>query len=441
MHRCRCLAVGLGLLCLGHACEAASPIEAGSATASGESETASESTSYATDSSSANEDTGTTANSTCEGSDLPSPFCHRLMSYGSTFDTPEELVPSILLAIARPNDPVLLARLHGETQLVSAYDLSDVRGSSTDRFMGVYTDRFTGDFNGDGVLDIGVFELIVEEPIRLYDGTDLSLLATSPLPPPPQSSSEAPSGAPAGAIDLDGDGRDEIVSIELRYELQTWTVDSGRFVSLGEHPDVASPCPPLRFVPGDFDGDGARDLVVPANAIQCGDGEDLGQIEFTAKLLHGATPVPADVPTFSQPNQAFSTVAADLDGDGRSDLVVADAVGVALMLSTSDGLSIDQQESWVDLGSSLGSHVPPLAGDMDGDGRDDVILCGFGNGEVACRVFWAGNLEGDTFDFPPYVRTDYLEDLNDDGLAEVIVTIVEPYSGVESSIYWSQPSG
>ena len=66
----------------------------------------------------------------------------------------------------------------------------------------------------------------------------------------------------------------------------------------------------------------------------------------------------------------FQPVGGDLDGDGRDEVVVADAAGAVYI---SGGLRGQQR---VDLGAGI--EAPPVLGDLDGDGFLEIVLVGQG---------------------------------------------------------------
>lgn len=382
---------------------------------------------------------GTTGSSSrCTASELPPPFCHVAHSYGSTLDADSEIVPRILLPLVGNQYPArLIIHVEGQYRLVDAMDFSVVHGTSEELDLrGINQRPFVGDFNGDGLPDVGVADF-AHRPVRLYDGADLSVLAIGPEPAMPAHGNEFPSGAPAAAIDADGDGIDEVVTVELGHDIGLWHVRSGTLQPAALYEDIMHPCPGT-FVRGNFDGAGPSDLAIATSASSCWDGLGLEDTSsFTVRLL--PAPVPDSVamlPTAPQPNQSRSVEAGDLDGDGLADLVFVDGQEVSAFRS--DGVQFWPLESVATdaLGMSGAGNLE--LGDVDGDGRSEIAIGAFTNETINDeeRIYWAGEL-GAFHAFPPHMNIEHLVDLNGDGRAEIIATQIFPNAGREVIVYWS----
>jgi hypothetical protein len=131
-----------------------------------------------------------------------------------------------------------------------------------------------------------------------------------------------------------------------------------------------------RALAADLDGDGRRDVITASSrdgAIAFRRG--LGNLEYADARLHFAAESPA------------ALASADLDGDGREELLCADAGGAFLVLSAdqSGGLAVKQ-----DLPLPSRPVLIEVA-DLDGDGDLDLALaCDLGNAalEDAAAVLW-----------------------------------------------------
>jgi hypothetical protein len=147
-----------------------------------------------------------------------------------------------------------------------------------------------------------------------------------------------------------------------------------------------------RALSGDFDGDGRGDI-----ALAGGDGWSSIPVAFSkgdgsfrvTNAAVSAFPVWANAP-------GAKVVVGDVNGDGRDDLIAAGGVGwstVPVAYSTGDGSFTisNAADFWIaNLAQSPGTKL--LAGDVNGDGRDDLMLLGGDGGWQAIPVgFSVGN--------------------------------------------------
>lgn len=142
---------------------------------------------------------------------------------------------------------------------------------------------------------------------------------------------------------------------------------------------VDTPLPALRrfsvfhLVAGDFDGDGLDDLVVGHRAVHTGE-DDYSVLTVLLGRGDGTFEARA-VPTHLGSNGVSGLLAADLDRDGRLDLVVKtlDSDGaryVAILLGRGDGGFHVEHPTHL-----AGDYASGLAvADMNGDGVPDVIV-------------------------------------------------------------------
>ncbi|MGE3175589.1 MAG: FG-GAP repeat domain-containing protein [Planctomycetota bacterium] len=159
--------------------------------------------------------------------------------------------------------------------------------------------------------------------------------------------------------DFDGDGRPDIAAAHQGGDLDVlWNDAAGFTAALG----LASGVAPQVLVPGDYDGDGQDDLMV-LHAVGCERLYHVGGRQLVRQsALNGPTLLASGI--------------GDLDGDGAPDLLFAtrDAPDVVQMRA-GDGSSVN------DIVLSLGFRFPtgvrhhaPTAGDLDGDGRTDLVM-------------------------------------------------------------------
>ncbi len=216
-------------------------------------------------------------------------------------------------------------------------------------------------------------------------------------------------GAPAGA-DLDADGRDDLlvadwlddtagvdagaVRVYLRRGVAEGTVLAAVLTGRAAGDWFGFAAAPV----GDFDGDGYGDVVVGAHRHFAGD-QDAGEAylfrggEVAAGGAgdgYGFDPEPDGTYTGPPCQELGYSVAAagDLDGDGFADVAIggrgygAGAAGngrVFVMLGgPGAGVAYDFEADAVLQSGVLGDHfgaAVAAAGDRDGDGRDDLVVC------------------------------------------------------------------
>ena len=286
------------------------------------------------------------------------------------------------------------------------------------------------DLNGDGKPDVaaalsGGAIGIVEVLFGNGDGT-FQYPASYPAGPQPTY---------LAAGDLNNDGRPDLV---------TANGGNGTVSVLLANPDGTFQPQPLPFeaayspnslVLTDFNLDGNLDIVVGFGNPDC-IGPDSGS--GTIAVLYGygngtfqsATLNPAG-------NAPVAVAAADLNGDGRPDVVATNpsADSLTIMLATAGG----GFGSPVGLPLGPGGSVAPVsvtAADFNGDGRIDLAAVGSSSGLVYVTI---GNGDG-TFHAPvayaaaPGANFIVTADVNGDGHPDLLVASQGPPGGVKGSV-------
>ena len=236
--------------------------------------------------------------------------------------------------------------------------------------------RDIGDFNGDGKIDIiGFWDN--QTKVRVSDGTHFNNLA-------PHS---------------------DVWSTEFSYN-GGWRVD--------KH---------LRLI-GDVNGDGKDDVVgfKDDNIIV---GISTGSDFITSIWYYGNF-------CYNQgwDNNDEQRYLADVNGDGKADIVGFSYSGVQVALST--GINFSQSDYWIyDFGSGLYAggwnnslHIRTVS-DINGDGMFDIV--GFGNGNTIISLSTGHSFskiqEYGDFGYPSYTVTNHprlLADIDNDGRDEII---------------------
>jgi len=225
-----------------------------------------------------------------------------------------------------------------------------------------------GDMNGDGALDLvtanaGRADFGFENSLSVLLGDGRGWFV------PAQGSPFKIGRMPASLVtaDLDGDhDLDVVTTNEASHDLS---------IVLGDGRGRATAAAPVPLagqgmIPGDLDGDGDADIVVTT--------DDATRLRVLLGDGHGGF-VPAPDPPLALGHQAWSLRIADMDRDGRMDVVAAGAPGhVSVFLGTGGGrLRAAPGSPW------RTGRLPAVAvGDLDHDGRPDVVTANRETGDL-----------------------------------------------------------
>jgi len=238
-----------------------------------------------------------------------------------------------------------------------------------------------GDFNGDGKLDlVWARTFPFTGPVRppwstpsyklvmwLGDGNGFSAENIG---------DNARGWSVVGAGDIDGDGKSDLLLINhgLAY-FAYWKMHGAQVVAYSSV--FARPADSVLATTGDFNGDGRLDLVWENGVagpwtLWAGNGAGFQSMDLAVSPLQGVNAVVG---------------AGDIDGDGKSDILMVDTSG-AFRYLIMDGAR--QVRSSVLFARPEGASRP-LPGDYNGDGKLDVI---WERNHERGLVYWQGDGNG-----------------------------------------------
>jgi hypothetical protein len=240
-----------------------------------------------------------------------------------------------------------------------------------------------GDLNDDGTPDLAVAN-IGDDTVSLLYGGDAGPFTTV-------SSIQVGRGPVAVALrDMDGDGKTDIAVANFNdHSVSVSLYDSSSnpqspfktpiFHAVGSHPNS--------LAVGDWDGDGGPDLaVVNEGPVDDARVDEAGST--VSVVLEAGRPGDRDGGRYLVGSSAYSVATGDLNGDGRLDLVVAEYSGgsVGVLLNTGGGTFAPVVHYAVERPSPDPPSSYPVAvavGDLNGDRIPDLAVANSGSGTVS----------------------------------------------------------
>lgn len=215
-----------------------------------------------------------------------------------------------LAVTSQSSTPLQILLGKGDGTFAPAFVISNT-GSTSPYFLAV------GDFNGDGRLDLAASDLYSDSVSVLLGKGDGTFAAAATI-------HSGSGGSPVASADLNGDGK-----LDLAFGVPgpSGAGDSA-IVLTGNGSGTFSSPPPVQpaqshtiswIQSGDFNGDGVADLVLMDSASG-----------IVSVFLGAQSGVMSSPTTFNMTGIYFNTtsaVVADVDGDGRADLVIGAANG------------------------------------------------------------------------------------------------------------------
>lgn len=300
------------------------------------------------------------------------------------------------------------------------------------------------DLNGDGKPDLAVSNINTNDISVLLNTTAPGASAPAFTPQQGFLARNSPDGVTTA--DINGDGRPDLIAVNSIDGANPFQMGHTVSVLLNTtSPGASAPSfaswqtfetgyHPISVAAGDIDGDGRPDLVV-ANFY-----------ENTMSVLLNTTPRGADIPSFAPP-QVFPTgrtatradgplsvALADLNDDGKLDVIAGfkfGTTGAVLMNTTApDANAVSFTAQTIPAGNI--SQVK--TGDINGDGRPDVVCANQGSGATVLLNTTPPQSSAATFAPPGTFATGSFPtsvavgDLNGDGKPDLVVINAGDYT-------------
>jgi len=183
--------------------------------------------------------------------------------------------------------------------------------------------------------------------------------------------------------DLDGDGKPDVAVANSGSSTVSLlrNISVPGTIAFAPKADFAVPSSPVQMAIGDLDGDGKLDLTVAGYLSQT-----ISVLRNTSSVGSLTTNSFAPRNDFSLGGRGHTPALADLEGDGKLDIAVVSELNSLLSIfsnvSTPGNFTNTSLAARVDFGTGWNAWGVSI-GDLDGDGRPDVVFCDQYDGTIS----------------------------------------------------------
>ena len=240
------------------------------------------------------------------------------------------------------------------------------------------TELIVADFDGDGKPDMATASELTDSVTVVRNVSSAGVLNSASFSAPV---AFATGHGPLSlyAADVDGDGKQDILvtndSVATVSVLRNATAGPGAFsaASFNTKVDFAAGIQPFEIQAADIDGDGKPDMIVANNVSNT---VSVYRNTATAGSISAASfAAPVDYPTAAAPT---GLTIGDMDGDGKADIAVVSNIATGIVtIYRNTAVSGSITATSLTAGPSLTAGAYPVGismGDLDGDTKPDIIV-------------------------------------------------------------------